>query len=595
MKNRLTLFGMMYIRGLLGDKPTNIGSELIQEAIKIWECQANQGNSEALVFLAKLYYFIKSHKEAVYWLSMSSEAYSDILINIYLNEKSPVKNVPLGLKMLESKVLNHGKAPEELTITNEILPWFLDKANNISNPLPEKTSKEYRFQKFVLDTLVKEYEMGNLGEIDHDLISKYYYCLYIDFECFRAGKMLVKLYNRKQLPTKYVDAVKHWAEQLPTFITGQIGFSTFINCGVLLSKLYQRGEVLPYDVKEATKWLYLALHYHSDNHVTKKSVEDELVNLPTLELNQKERILNELIQFTQNTRLNSSLFYKVMCRILGDIFYNDKIIRKDIDKAIYWYTEASLKNNGRASLALAMIHRLHKEDLESSLKWYVLAVQQGNERALQELKLVVKDHNLIKLSPFLDKYNYQPKIPECEWINLKPYKNLEKYPRTGQDMYELGKYYLKDIEQNNDSVLNAAFWLRKAMAEGSIDAGVEVFSMYKSGILGKNLITVADSVLLQILELSCMKLKGTLILGRQNEPSILKSLNNLSSVLANGGDFTYFNELNQILKTVTSQANDVDQGTLTDILSKLDTLKQDLHSNILDRNKYVLTEGRVAV
>ncbi|XKL60948.1 hypothetical protein PGB90_008005 [Kerria lacca] len=586
--------GKLYWEGRLGDKPINIGLQLITQAINIWKLKVQQGDKTVYDNLGDAYYLINSFKNSVYWLSQSSN--NDInaqlfLATIYLDDALPEQNIPLGLKILESIILEHNVAALEafravgFTINDQTICWLQHMADSIKQPISEKNSNQYKFQQFIITTLAQVYEKGKLGEVDYKLASKYYYQLFINFENIAAGNKLIVLYHDKHLPTEYYDTVKNWALQIPALITtDKVDVNNFIDCVMLLGQIYQKGNLLSYNIQEATMWLYLAWYFNRTNNINIiQDIEYDLAKLPQLDYTKKEQIVSTLLQITLNIKTTSSFHYKIMSRILGDIFYDNKIINQNIDKAIYWYTESAFKNSNISSLALARIYQHDKQDINASIKWYMSCIQQGDKDALKTLISIADELKLDYLSSFLNRYQHQSLVKESELINIKLLHNLQSYPTTTQEMYELGKYYL-NLEDNQNMKLNAAFWFRKAMDRDNIDAAVELYSMYKSGILGINLIPVVNSLYSNILrkcfyQLIDTTMEGT-ILQNQNTVDILSLLNNISKVLKVGASS---NELNEKIETLINQTHNISTKMLKDIVFDLALLlKQEYSSNTIE-------------
>lgn len=581
--------GILYFKGRLGNKPINTGIQLIMQSINMWQLETQQGNTNAYFEIGNAYISINAHKYAVHWLSKASSKNTDAqlcLAKIYLNYLCPEKNIPLGLKILECVILENGIDPKEafeiaqLKLNDQIITWLKDIAQNVTQPTLTKNSNQHAFKKFAVTTLANVYESGELGKIDYNVVSQYYYQLFNEFEDIEAGNKLVWLYINENLPNEYYDRMKNWILQLPSLLESEkIHFYILADSVLLIGKAYQKGDIFPYDVKEATKWLYLASYLYQSDVSKTEIIKRDLENLPKVDCFQKEQIVSELSQITINVKM-SSIKYKVMSRIMGDIFYDKKIIDQNIEKAMYWYTESTLMNNRLASLAIAKIYYHDKQDIDSSIKWYVLSIQLGNKDALEALTTIVSEHHLDSLLPFLNSYQHKSVVKESKLKKIKPLKNLEIYPKTMQERYELGKFYLNLENRQNVDVLNAAFWLRKAMKQGSINAAIELFSMYKFALLGNHLIPVADILYLDILNICYSKLKESVKLNQQGVPSVISSLDNLSLVLK-AGNITS-SALNQSIDILINETNNTDSKDLTQIFSGLELLKLELSSNAID-------------
>ena len=263
---------------------------------------------------------------------------------------------------------------------------------------------------------------------------------------------------------------------------------------------------------------------------------------------------------------------------MGDIYYDNKFINQNFDQAIFWYGESSNLNNSKASFALARIYQFDKENIDESVKWYKISAQQGNKEALKELKKVAEVNATPELMNFLDKYQHQSAVQESELLNVNLYKNLEFYPKSEQEMYELGKSYL-DLEDKQDpDIQNAAFWFRKAKKHGSIEAAKELMIMYKIGMLGNNLKFVANEIKLDILNMCYHELQKLSKCQEQDKSKLFKCLENVKLLLNSGNN--NFPNANNLSKAVNVELKDIDRKGIIKISSELKLFLDEVHTNI---------------
>lgn len=563
----------LYIKGKLGDKPFDFGIKLIAQVIKKWQLQAESGDQDAYYYLGAAYTFIKDEKKAVHWLSKASStdvSAKILLTEIYLDELSHEKNIPRGLQILESIILEHNISPASafenvnFTVNPQTIIWLQDIVHDTKATSGESCNKK-DFQKFVLTTLAHAYESGKLDDKNYILTSKYYHQLFVDFNSLKAKKRLVHLYNNEKLPSEYYDSVKDWVLKIPSLLEDEeIKGPDFQNHVLLLGELYKNGSILPYNIYESSKWLYLASYFWSDDNDELKRIIKDIESIPPIEYNIKVQIVAELSEMTNKFKTTSLPLYKKMTRILGDIFYDKKIVDQNIDESINWYTESSSMNNSLASLKLGKIYQYDKKDFSTSVKWYVLSAQQGNQNALKMLSKISHEKEYVYLLDFLNKYHHRSTVQESELINIKPYKNLETYPKTAKKMYDLGMSHLNLRDPQN--ILNAAYWFREAHNKGNIDAALELYFMYKSGKLGLNLIPSSENLYLNILGMCYSQLTECYAIKIQNIPTIVSLLKSMLTVVKISNLDTATSLKQEICKLV-DESQQISPENLKDVIS----------------------------
>lgn len=585
--DQLYELGMLYIRGRLGDKTMNTGFQLIAESIKIWQLEA-ESNAYKYYDLGNSYYHIHDHKAAVSWLSKASD--SDVkaqllLAKIYFDnilDNSPDQNISSGLKILESLILDHDVSPSiafnsvNFPINDQTESWLQGLIKNSAKSIPNESSSRRIFREFVITTLARIYEKGTLNGIKYDQIGKCYHQLFVDFENIEAARKLVWLYINQNLPENIKIKVKEFILKIPSLLeSNKSRWDDFVDYVLILSKLYKSGDVLPCNVLEATKWLYLALYIYKNDRDVLEHIKHDLKNLPPLDYDSRVQILTELSEMIENLKTISSLQYKELSRILGEIFYDNEIINQNIDKSIHWYTESAEKNNNLASFALAKIYQDDKLDIDKAIKWYMLSLQQGNEEALDILSKIVNEQNENKLLiSFLKKYQHQSKVDESELVDVKPLKNLDSYPKTVQEMYELGKKYLSSGKKVD--ILNAAFWFRKAMNNGHIGAAVKLHFLYNSGLLGIYVVPCAKVLLSDIIYKCYCQLKEISVKECLNKSKVISLLNDIL-LFSEIYDLTTLEEEVKILMNKTSVIN---IKHLNNIFARLKEIIRSLYSEI---------------
>lgn len=573
--------GKLYLEGRLGDKPIENGIILIARAINLWKDQAVSGDTKVYNNIGKAYFFIKDFKMALYWLSQSStdDVEAQIfLAKIYFCNLSSEKNISLGTKILENILLEHDVSPQEafksaeFQITDQTVLWlqdFVRKSESFQKPYQDK------YREYIISTLANIFETGELNVINYDLASEYYLELLNDFNNTKAGKILVWSHIEQHLPTKYFDAVKNWVSKIPALLmSSELEWSDFESYILLLGKLYQVGDMLPLNIQKSAKWLYLASYIHWNNENETERIKHDLENLPPLDNSVKIQIVFKLSVMAKHLKNTSSLIYKVISQILGEIFYDNKIINQNIDDSIYWYSEAANMNNDLASFELGRIYRYDKEDINSSIKWYYLSLQQGNKDALNELLKLAdsqKDRSLLLL---LKKYKHESSIHEFELTNVKRLKNLDFYPKTTEQMVELAKSYL---DSNKKDVLNAVYWFRTAMKKDNIEAALELYFMYKSGILGNNLIECAKNLFPDILRMCYYQYNKNIEKINLDISEIKLLLKNVSTVLKIS-HMDSANTLNQKLTSIIDQADNMNSRILKNIAQDLELIIREVYS-----------------
>lgn len=541
--DRIYNLGIFYWEGRLGNKPVYIGIKLIYKAIETWKCEANFGSENVLYKLGNAYYSIKNLKCAVDWLSQAPSydlRARTLLAKIYLDKTACEKNIPRGLKILESIIVEHDISPVaafesvNFIADQQIIFLLQDVA---MRPVPNENSKQYIFQEFVIKILAEVYETGKLHRVNYYLAAKYYNQLVVDFKNIEAEKKLVWMHINKHLPQEYFFTVKNWVFKTHLlFNTNDIKWVDFKEYFLILSKLYQAGDILPLNEVEAKKLIdlfYLASYFNSTD-------KDNLDNLPRLDYNHRLQIVSKLVEITNYYKKSSPSLYKILSRKLGDIFYNNIVINQNIDESIYWYTESSDANDNLASFSLAKIYHYNKRDINSAIEWYSKSIKQGNKNALDVLLKIKQEGKHNHLLEFLNKYEHKPMVKKSELVNIKPFKNLKIYPKTSSEMYELGKSYLNS--KDNQNILNASNWLRKSFEKGNIDAGVELYTMYKSKILGNNLEACAENIYSNLLRMCYFKLMELDLLKNQNGPTTTSSMKSIHSVLKISRTTELFNQ-----------------------------------------------------
>ncbi|KAK9886322.1 hypothetical protein WA026_015834 [Henosepilachna vigintioctopunctata] len=577
----LYFLGSLYLSGRLGNKPISIGIDLVAQAIKIWQCRAALGDNSAYYDLGKAYYNINNKEIAIYWLSKAPNNIDAqiLLAKIYLNNIGHEKHTSLGLKLLENIILEDDLSPSEafeivrLDINPHIIPWLQDKAANVIETISKDNCKVYNLQKYALQNLAK-YEMNKLVGINYDLASKYYYHLFVNFKSVEAGNKLIHIYIKKNLPTEYYDTVKNRVLEISQLIKmDKIDLDNFEDCIYLLGKLYKIGEILPYNIQEASKWFHLLRYLCKNDGNTKRKlslVESEIAELPSLDCNQNVQIVSDLLDFSKHSKINAPTIYKIMTAILGDIFYDTLLVDQNIDEAIFWYTESANTNNGFAAFKLAKIYQNDKKDIDASIKWLMLSTKLGHDDALKVLIQMDVGHDHVNLKSFLNNYQHCPEVQKSELRNIKPYKNLKLYPETTKEMLKLGKSLLRLGGEQN--ILNASYWFREAIEYNSIEAAVELYLMYKSGILGIHLVECSVRKYVDILVMIHSKLK-------KNKSEILTLLKYLSSTL----EMSEMSSANALHKKIAMRIKkkksrkNVIFESLRDIIFDLEMIIEELH------------------
>ena len=156
---------------------------------------------------------------------------------------------------------------------------------------------------------------------------------------------------------------------------------------------------------------------------------------------------------------------------IGAIYSEGKLVKRDINKAIYWREMAAEKGSAADKYALAnafIYGYMLPADKQKAFYWLTKAGEAGDIRAIDQLISIYTNNN--------DTQNVK------RWKTEKSYAQI-KLAQTGNvpAMYEAYRLYMTGKGGVYKSIPKAIFWLTKASDSGHIQAIETLANMYIQG------------------------------------------------------------------------------------------------------------------
>ena len=207
------------------------------------------------------------------------------------------------------------------------------------------------------------------------------------------------------------------------------------------------------DIEKGIKWLEQAAE--QDNDVA-------LISLATLYAEGKhikQDYSRSLNLYKQAARFNISAQY-----LLGNIYWDSKIVKTDKEKAIQYFKMAAENNNLKAQMTLGILYMNGdgiNKDYAQSLHWLTKAAEQGDADAQfllariymqDDIELVFNDYPSMETIKEMTSKNIEEGV---KWLR----KSAEQDNLSAQR--SLGAYYYKE-----NNLEEARKWLHKAAEQG---------------------------------------------------------------------------------------------------------------------------------
>lgn len=577
----------LYFYGRLGDRDPASGEDKLKELLLSKQEKALLNDSSECLRLGSFFlhtnYQFSTYEKAKFWLSkalsLGNKAAEPLLAELYLNNKSGYTNIALGLELIEKNILSgnidalsgFSVASSYLNCGNQTFVIWLKRISSIKVNDDSGTNGKNRreLKEFVDIYLANVYKKGLLYDIGRKKAYYHYNKLYVEFKTPVAKKNLVEAYFSHTLPEEYKETIEEFFLKLPSLIDKAENFEKFISYISMLSKLLRIGTLFPLNLLESAKWYCIVEFYSSD--IKSIKTNNILSSLPKEcssvadKLYDTEYVANELVALTEKCKINKlPVFNKILYRILGDIFYGGFLVKRNLNKAIKMYSEASSLNNSRASITIARIF-MEEGKKYTSMRFYELSVKQGNNEAVSELSTLIQENDTFKSHlPFLDNYIHKSSVAEDVIFKTPPYKYLKTYPSNCEEMHALAVGYLSESNSSKKNLNEAAYWLRKSGKNGNLESFVKLHNLYKTGELGGNVTTVFvryEFKIARVLLKALKKLKCNLLDLKIEDATIIKDICQVSEVLKG-----------------------IDGNTFQEIISRLDKIgpTEEFSSNCLD-------------
>lgn len=265
---------------------------------------------------------------------------------------------------------------------------------------------------------------------------------------------------------------------------------------VKLALIYENGEGVEQDYEESAYWYKKAGENGSDllSRVAYFSAfANGLGGVFEEDVKQSLFLATKAIEAISSKReyikLNSSLF-----KYFGGVYEHGISVKKDYEKAVYWYTKAAEAGNVNAQLSLSDIYfegRGLKKNLEKAEYWTLKAQELGGGVQTDRL---YKIHNSIRYGHADDNISWVVNCAERGIVDAQ--SRLGYYYSGEKSVYwfekaaeqgdcdaqsQLGQYY------RNIDTEKSIFWLTKAAEQGDRDAPYLIWFIYKGTGEVKNL------------------------------------------------------------------------------------------------------------
>lgn len=256
-----------------------------------------------------------------------------------------------------------------------------------------------------------------------------------------------------------------------------------------LGNLYQRGELVALDLKQAFRWYELAAlqgsaegAYQAGLLLLRES-EDKAIVLLEQSANSGYALaqlkLGDLLS-AQSGRVKAEQIYDLYLSAarqgnqeaqynVAELLVSGKGVERDLETALYWYRESASQGDRRAQLAVGNFYLIGIEvvpSIRSALAWYRQAAIQGSVQA---------QANMGDLLTF-DRYSAVRNYEEgARW-----YKEAAASGHAHSEA-RLGKLYENGSGVPRDIAL-AANWYRRSAEKGNSSAQCRLGSLYFRGL-----------------------------------------------------------------------------------------------------------------
>lgn len=153
-------------------------------------------------------------------------------------------------------------------------------------------------------------------------------------------------------------------------------------CAHLLATVCLSGKFIPVNIRLATNWLFYAC---SRGNKEAMQAFNRLLNLDGINADDGHTIVDALQEIA---KISTVRYPYRIGRVLGDIFYEGKLISQDVDAAIYWHKQAAEVGNTRAMVSLAQLLMANNQ-YEESVSWLLAAAEYQEQKAIQQLRLLM--------------------------------------------------------------------------------------------------------------------------------------------------------------------------------------------------------------
>ena len=254
-----------------------------------------------------------------------------------------------------------------------------------------------------------------------------------------------------------------------------------------LGAAYYHGNGVKKNYEKALYWYEKAIkaNHHSSQADAWSGIGD--IKLDQQDYKEAFKAYKESVASEQDNRNYSSSEY-----MLGHIYHYGMGVRKDYEKAIYWYEKGANRNNINALFRLGYMY------------YYGEGVKKNYEKALNYLETIVSTNQRSSLITHTDGYR---EVISYAWYSIgnlfysennglkkdckksfKAYYEASEYGHA-ESQYNVGSRYattnifydcsVDDIKDNK----KALYWYKKAADQGHIEAQYNVGIMY-NGIIG---------------------------------------------------------------------------------------------------------------
>jgi TPR repeat protein len=451
--------GIHYMEGTLGDKARDRtkGQDFIKRAIKIWSVQALNGDREAAIRLAEVYHNgdlgEQDLREAIRWFTVAADlgdleaAHQLITITLGMKEYGAAyKDLAKATSYIEQIVSTKPTTTEEVELIGKTLgllihlrtreniehglPWFTKLALNgqtMDDLLRLEHGGYSLLQKKAIWHMAQIHVSGVLGATNYPEASKYLVVLSHTGHR-QALTQLVQMHQKGYLHDD--TAATEWTEKFRKQMEAREVKDIDAAEAMLLGILCKQGEFTPKDLEKGTKYLCIAFCAASFR-AEAAAAEQELQSILTCrdwtceEIDQIMTGIHSLVPTDHVT--NTGDFFKVLSRVLGDVYNADIIIERDIQEAMSWYKTSAKLGNSKAMCSLGKIYlqdiTTSFDNLTRAIEWFSLAVKQNqNPDAMRHLSEISARADLDtalkeKIEALLAQYRADDDTPAAEVVD----------------------------------------------------------------------------------------------------------------------------------------------------------------------------------